>query len=200
MQKTFIDADTLLLDSFRLAAKIHEDGFQPDFLIGIWRGGSAVGIAVQEGLEYFGVDMDHFAIRTSYEGPGSYSDRLEGKRRTRVHGLDYVLRMVEQQHSMLIVDDVYSTGRSVDAVRKKLARKARCNCPHDIRVATLWYRPSPKTKRTPDYFLHETRDWLVLPYELDGLSDEELRQYKPVAADVIDDCRAQMARTRASKS
>lgn len=199
MQKTFIDADTLLLDSFRLAAKIYEDGFRPDLLVGIWRGGSAVGIAVQEALEYFGIDMDHFAIRTSYEGPRSYSDRLEGKRRTRVHGLDYVLRVVEQHHSMLIVDDVYSTGNSVDAVRKKLARKGRYNCPHDIRVATLWYRPSPKTKRTPDYCLHETEDWLVLPYELDGLTDDELRLHKPVAADVVDEYRRTASPARPSK-
>ena len=33
--------------------------------------------------------------------------------------------------------------------------------------------------RVPDYYLHETDDWLVLPYELTGLSDEEIRQNKP---------------------
>ncbi|MEL7539057.1 MAG: phosphoribosyltransferase family protein [Pseudomonadota bacterium] len=187
MQRTFITADDLLLDSFRLAARIYESGFRPDLLIGIWRGGSAVGIAVQEALEYFGIDMDHFAIRTSYEGAASYSDRVENKQRIRVHGLDHVLRMVEQHHSMLIVDDVYSTGNSINAVKKKLARKARFNCPHDIRVAALWYRPTDGERRVPDYFLHETDDWLVLPYELDGLSDAEIREHKPVVSDILEE-------------
>ena len=51
MQKKFIAADDLLKDSFQLAAQIYEAGFHPDFLVGFWRGGSAVGIAVQEGLD-----------------------------------------------------------------------------------------------------------------------------------------------------
>ncbi len=190
MQKTYIDADDMLLDSFKLAVKVHESGFKPDFLVGIWRGGSGVGIAVQEGLEFFGVDTDHIAIRTSYEGLDSYSDRQTNKRRIRVHGLDYLLRRVEAHHRMLIVDDVYSTGKSVQAVLRRLARKARRNKPHDIRIATLWYRPADETRRAPDYFLHETSEWLVLPHELAGLTDDEIRQNKPFVAKLLDDMHA----------
>ena len=80
---------------------------------------------------------------------------------------------------MLIVDDVYSTGSSVDAVINQLARKTRRNLPHDIRIATVWYRPTEKTLRTPDYFVHETDDWLVLPYELSGFSISELKENRP---------------------
>ena len=65
MNRTFIAADDLLLDSFQLARNIRDSGFRPDFLVGLWRGGSAVGIAVQEGLDYFGIKTDHIAIRTS---------------------------------------------------------------------------------------------------------------------------------------
>ena len=52
MNERFIAADDLLRDSFQLAANIYEAGFEPDFLVGLWRGGSAVGIAVQEGLDF----------------------------------------------------------------------------------------------------------------------------------------------------
>jgi len=38
----------------------------------------------------------------------------------------------------------------------------------------------------PDYFVHETRDWLILPYELAGLSIEELRRHKPELSSSID--------------
>ncbi len=104
----------------------------------------------------------------------------------RVHGLQYLLENLCSHHSMLIVDDVYSTGSSVRAVIDQLTRKTRRNLPHDIRIATVWYRPTEKTLRTPDYFVHETRDWLVLPYELTGFSIDELRSNRPELESIID--------------
>ena len=68
MNERFISANALLRDSFQLAANIFEADFKPDFLVGLWRGGSAVGIAVEEGLDYFGTQTDHIAVRTSYSG------------------------------------------------------------------------------------------------------------------------------------
>jgi hypoxanthine phosphoribosyltransferase len=186
MNKRFIHADDLLRDSFRLAANIHAAGFKPDFLVGLWRGGSAVGIAVQEGLEYFGTPTDHIAIRTSYSGAHRYSEMVSKADEIRVHGLQYLLENLCSHHSMLIVDDVYSTGSSVKAVIDQLARRTRRNLPGDIRVASVWYRPTPRTLRTPDYFVHETDDWLVLPYELSGQSLEELRENRPELGDTFD--------------
>ena len=185
MNERFIAADDLLQDSFQLAANIYEAGFKPDFLVGLWRGGSAVGIAVQEGLDYFGIKTDHIAIRTSYTGARSYSQMVDKAGSIRVHGLQYLLESLCSHHSMLIVDDVYSTGSSVSAVLEQLARKTRRNLPNDIRVATVWYRPSEKTLRVPDYYVHETSDWLVLPYELSGFSIEELTENRPEMADLL---------------
>ena len=53
VDKVYITAQALLEDSFRLAHLIYEDGFHPQFIIGIWRGGTPVGIAVQEYFELF---------------------------------------------------------------------------------------------------------------------------------------------------
>ena len=185
--RTFISADDLLLDSFRLATEVFRDDYRPDFLVGLWRGGSAVGIAVQEGLDYMGAPTDHIAVRTSYAGRSAYSKRLAGERVIRVHGLDYLLERVASNHSMLIVDDVYSTGHSVAAVVEKLARKARRNLPAEIRTASVWFRPTERTERAPDYFVHETDQWLVLPYELTDLSAEELRTGKPKIAPILEE-------------
>ena len=186
MNERFIEANDLLRDSFQLAANIHAAGFQPDFLVGLWRGGSAVGIAVQEGLDYFGNKTDHIAVRTSYSGAPRYSQMISKRDAIRVHGLQYLLENLCSHHSLLIVDDVYSTGSSVNAVIRQLTDKLRRNLPQDIRVATVWYRPSDKTLRTPDYFVHETNDWLVLPYELTGFSIDELRQNRPAMAGLLD--------------
>jgi hypoxanthine phosphoribosyltransferase len=141
---------------------------------------------VQEGLQYFGTHTDHIAIRTSYRGRASYEEMVDKAEAINVHGLDYLLDNVSAQHSLLIVDDVYSTGSSVAAVIRHLADKARRNLPHDIRIATVWYRPGARTIRVPDYYIHETNDWLVLPYELSGLSLDELREYKAEITPVID--------------
>jgi hypoxanthine phosphoribosyltransferase len=186
MQKKFIAADDLLTDSFQLAAQIYKAGFHPDFLVGLWRGGSAVGIAVQEGLDYLGVKTDHIAIRTSYKGAASYSEMVSKADAIRVHGLQYLLENLASHHSLLIVDDVYSTGSSVKAVVDQLALKTRRNMPKDIRIASVWFRPTDRTLRTPDYFVHETRDWLALPYELTGMTLEELREHRPELLSIID--------------
>lgn len=186
MKKQFIAADDLLRDSFQLAANIYEAGFEPDFLVGLWRGGSAVGIAVQEGLEHLGVKTDHIAIRTSYTGAPQYSEMVSKAEAIRVHGMQYLLENLCSHHSMLIVDDVYSSGSSVAAVIKQLTRRTRRNLPKDIRIATVWYRPNDKTLRTPDYFVHETKDWLVLPYELTGMSIEEIAANRPELASIIE--------------
>lgn len=186
MKRTFVAANDLLLDSFRLAVDIRNSGFKPDFLVGLWRGGSAVGIAVQEGLEYLGINTDHIAVRTSYRGRESYEQMVDKADAIGVHGLDYLLDNVCSHHSLLIVDDVYSTGSSVAAVIKHLSDKARRNLPHDIRIATVWYRSTDRTNRVPDYYIHETQDWLVLPYELNGLQLDELRVHKAEITPVIE--------------
>jgi hypothetical protein len=122
-------------------------------------------------------------------------DKADG---IRVHGLQYLLENLSSEHSLLIVDDVYSTGSSVSAVTETLSRKTRRNLPKDIRIATVWYRPTDRTIRPPDYFVHETKDWLILPYELSGLSIEELHAHKPELAGIIDRLRP-FAEARNSK-
>jgi len=186
MNKIFVAADELLKDSFQLAADISAAEYQPDFLVGLWRGGSAVGIAVQEGLDFLGTKTDHIAIRTSYRGAPSYTEMVSKTDSIRVHGLQYLLENLCSHHSLLIVDDVYSTGSSVKAVIDQLAKKTRRNLPGDIRIATVWYRPSEKTLRVPDYYVHETQDWLVLPYELAGMSVDDLRESRPELESIID--------------
>ena len=185
MKKRIIAANDMLRDSFQLAADVYESGFRPDFLVGLWRGGSAVGIAVQEGLDYFGVPTDHIAIRTSYSGADTY-EKMVTKKRIRVHGLEDLLDKLCAEHSLLIVDDVLSTGKSLRAVLSQLKKKTRRNLPQDIRIATVWFRPTEKTLQRPDYYVHETSDWLVLPYELTGMSVDEIRDSRPELADIAE--------------
>ncbi|MFT4823900.1 MAG: hypoxanthine phosphoribosyltransferase [Halioglobus sp.] len=191
IEKQFVEEESLLNDSYRLAVKIYESGFRPDFIVGVWRGGSTVGIYVQECLQYLGVKTDHIAIRTSYRGMDDYLARLERNDEIRVHGLQYLIENINYEDSLLIVDDVFGTGRNVEAVINRLQSKTKRNMPKDLRLAVPFYKPARnQTGRVPDYYLHETDNWLVLPYELTGLSDEEIRQNKPWMLPILERCKA----------
>lgn len=175
VEKVYLSAQELLEDSYRLALEVYNSGFRPDFIVGVWRGGTPVGIAVQELLDNLDVNTDHIAIRTSsYTGIGTRNKEV------RVHGLDYLVRNINQSDSLLIVDDVFDTGLSIKAVIDTLRKKARLNAPHDIRIATPWFKPvNNKTDLEPDYYLHKSEDWLVFPHELQGLSRDEMMANKP---------------------
>lgn len=174
MEKLFISSDSLLEDSFSLAWNVYESGYRPNYIVGVWRGGAPVGIAVQEFLDVLGVPSDHIAIRTSY-----YSAINKTKDKVQVYGLNYIIRKLEAEDSLLIVDDVYDTGLSVEQIVIDLKAACKKNTP-EIRIATPFYKPNKnKSGKKPDYFIHETDKWLVFPHELQGLSEEEIKLNKP---------------------
>lgn len=182
VNKLYIEANDLLDDSFRLADQILESGFKPNYIVGIWRGGTPIGIAVQEYLDYVGISTDHIAIRTS-----SYTGIAQRSSRVCVHGLGYIIDNINADDRLLIVDDVFDSGLSVDAVLRELREKCRRNTPDIIKVATVYYKPAKrKTDNPPDYFVHETDKWLVFPHELHGLSPQEIAEHKsPAIAGIV---------------
>ena len=174
-KKIYLTAQDLLNDSFEIGLRIFKSGFQPSFIIGVWRGGTPVGIAVQEILDHLGVKTDHIAIRTS-----SYYGISKRDKKVRVHGLAYVVRNANRDNGLLIVDDVFDSGNSIKTIIAMLAEKMRRNLPKDIRIATPWFKPTNNvTDIAPDYYIHDTDQWLVFPHELDGLSRDEIFANKP---------------------
>jgi len=182
MDKKYITAQELLEDSFRLAAKVYEDGFRPQFIVGIWRGGAPIGIAVQEYFDYKKIDTDHIAVRTSsYYGINKQSKDIT------VHGLHYIIENANADDALLIVDDVFDSGRSIKALIAKLKLTMRNNMPTDVRIACPWYKPNNKqVDITPDYFVYESDEWLVFPHELSGLTPEEIAKNKSDLANIKD--------------
>ena len=181
----YVGAQELLEDAFELGARVLESGFRPTFIVAIWRGGAPIGIAMQELLDYFGVASDHIAIRTS-----SYTG-IDGRAsEVRVHGLNYLLKNIEQEDRLLIVDDVFDTGRTIEVVIQTLQEKARHNAPHEIRVAVPFYKPTRNlTDRVPDYYLHETDQWIKFPHSLEGLTMEEIERHRPALLEVLGEAR-----------
>ena len=57
----------------------------------------------------------------------------------------------------------------------------------EIRVATPYFKPkNNKTDRVPDYYIHETDQWLVFPHELQGLSMDEIKANKPELQSLVE--------------
>lgn len=181
MTKHYITAQSLLEDSYRLAAKVYEDGFKPQFIIGIWRGGAPIGIAVQEYFDFKQVHTDHISVRTS-----SYYGINQQSKEIKVHGLHYIIENANADDGLLIVDDVFDSGRSIDALITQMKLLSRKNMPSDIRIACPWYKPNNrKVDITPDYYIHASDEWLVFPHEISGLSPEEIRESKSDLANVL---------------
>ena len=181
MEKEFIGAQSLLDMSFELGINILKTGFKPKFIVGVWRGGTPTGIAIQEVMDYYGVKTDHIAIRTS-----SYIGTHQQKE-VRVHGLEYIVNNINSDDSLLIVDDVFDSGRSIEALIQKLRHTCRRNAPDVIKIATVYYKPKRNvTDIKPDYYLKETDQWLVFPHELVGCSDEEIKNQKGIDLPQLD--------------
>ncbi len=179
--KLYLSANGLLEDSFRLADKIYDSGFRPTHIVGIWRGGAPVGIAVQELLEYRGVDCDHIAIRTS-----SYSGIDQQEPHVRVFALGYLVDTLNPEDALLVVDDVFDSGRSIRAFLAELRARCRHNMPRTVKIATVYYKPARNvTDLKPDYFVEKTDDWLVFPHEINGLTEDEIRGNKAGAKIIL---------------
>ena len=164
----------MLADAYALAGQVFESGFRPNYIVGVWRGGAPVAIAVHELLQVLGIEADHFAIRTqSYSGMGQREDDIV------VDGLDYLSGRVAEGDALLLVDDVHDSGLSLQRVTSDLRRIYASHRP-EIRIATPYFKPvNNRVEGEPDYFLRKTEDWLVFPHELDGLTLAEMRANKP---------------------
>lgn len=186
--RRFLTETELVEDAFRLGVQVYESGFRPNFIVGLWRGGSTVGIYVQECLQTLGLATDHIALRTSYKGMHHYNTMVSSpEAEIRVHGTQYLLDNLNRDDRLLIVDDAFGTGHSVAAVLRRLNKHLKRNMPTDTRVATLYQRPGAnQTGTQPDYCLHSTEDWLVFPYEMNGLDRADIDQHKPYLSPILD--------------
>ena len=156
MEKIVLSAQDLLEDSFRLGVEMLESGFRPTLIIAIWRGGTPVGMAVQEILDYCGVESDHIAIRTS-----SY-DGVDERGAVAVHGLNYIIKKICHDDRLLIVDDVFDTGNTIAAVIEELKRARgtirrttyASRFPGTSRAATrpTWCRTTTSTRLRSGWF------------------------------------------------
>ncbi len=174
--KTYLSADELLRDSWRLAALVRESGWRPDCVVALWRGGSAPGVAVHEFLKATGWNVRHMPLKC-----GSYVAIGESSGVVGFSLLDETLATFRPGERALVVDDVFDSGRTIEAVAARMAAAGV-----EMRSACVYWKPSRNvTRMRPDYWAKELGDgWIVFPHEMEGLAPDELREKDPLLAEL----------------
>jgi len=148
------DIDKLARLCFHL---IKKDGYQPEIIIGISRGGwiparllsdmfeAEVPLQKKSGTSILATMQIRFytAIAETHTRPVISQDV----------GVDIYNKRI------LLVDDLADTGESLEIALEYLKLKS----PKEVRIATLLYKPWSKIK--PNYFVEESTEWVVFPHE-----------------------------------
>lgn len=176
MDKQYLTANDYLTDTWRLADQIRRAPWQPTFILALWRGGAPVGVAVHEFLKVTGWSCRHLAIKcSSYTGIGTSDTKVT------FDCAEEAIAAIHKGERVLVVDDVFDTGRTSAAVRERLLQLGA-----EPRIACVYWKPQANcTQQQPDYFVRQVDSWLVFPHELEGLTPTELRTKNPQLANLL---------------
>lgn len=142
--------------SRELARRILADGFEPEVVVAIARGGLLPAGAISYGL---GVKNCGALNVEFYTGIGTVLDAPEVL--PPALDIDYL-----SGRRVLLVDDVADSGRTLALAVDLLRRRGA-----DMRSVTLYIKPG--TIATPDYWWKETGLWIDFPWSWKGTVLEE---------------------------
>jgi uncharacterized protein len=143
------DDITRLVDA--LARQLQESHF--DAMLVVTRGGMVPAGLLSESLDIRNILV---AAVQFYNGIGSTLDNPEF--------LQFPAHSLLQGKSILVVDDVWDSGRTASDVRERVIQGGGSPV-----LAVLHYKPhaSRYPDRSPDFFAEITEDWIVYPWDTD---------------------------------
>ena len=154
----------------QLAFTIQKDGYRPDIIIAIARGGYTPARILSD---YMGVmDMTSFKVRhytASHKQP--------------VARIEHPLAADVSGRKILLVDDVSDSGDTFDVAIEHIND---CAKPAEIRTAVLHHKIVSKYK--PTYYTREVKDWHWITYPWAVMEDmtEFIKNMSPAPATVED--------------
>ena len=180
MKKEFLRYRTVRNNSLRLAHRIYSDGFVPDVIYVSLRGGAYIGNVISEYFKLVrgeGRPVFYAAVVAR-----SYTDiRKQGQ--VRVDGWTYDPEHLRHGDKVLLVDDIFDTGRTINHLVDIIMSKGVPR--EEIRVAVHDYKIREYAQADmairPDYFCRkhvigrpEDDSWIHYEsHELVGLDREE---------------------------
>jgi len=135
----------MLLD---LADRIRKDGFKPDIIVGISRGGWPPARVLSDLLS----NPNLANVKAEF-----YLGVAETKGEP---CLTQPISMEVTGKRILIVDEVADTGKSLKLVKEHVIEQGAT----EAKIATVYYKPWSIVK--PDYYSKQTSDWVVFPWEI----------------------------------
>ena len=151
VKKRQVDIQTIQLMCALLHKKICIDNFTPELLVGLSRGG-LIPLGFLAGEQMFNNRNTKIINIHSY----NYDKRQAGINLIMLPHLEDITNF----KSMLVIDDLVDTGRSIEYLIDLLKKNTKNPT---IKIATLFYKPHSRIQ--PDYYIEETKDWIVFPWE-----------------------------------
>jgi len=184
MRKEFLSYDIVRNNGIKMAHKIYKDGFYPDVIYVSLRGGVYLGNIISE---YFKI-LQRRARPVYYAAvvARSYTGVKESEE-VKVEGWTYSTDALRTGDKLLLVDDIFDTGRTINhlakiIMEKGIPRKDLKIVVHDYKY---FYDRAEQLPFQPDYWcrkhelsVNEEDLWFhYCSHELIGLTPEELEKY-----------------------
>ncbi|MEM1525461.1 MAG: phosphoribosyltransferase [Ignisphaera sp.] len=147
--------DEIIEWSWGLAKNVEKDGYTPDVVIAVSRGGYVPARLL----------CDFLGLENLVSIQSQHWTEAAKKGERAIIKFEYVIDLFG--YKALLVDDIIDTGESVILAKNFILEKWR---PADLRVATLqWISPVAKIK--PDYYYIEVKEWIWFQYPWTRLED-----------------------------
>ena len=180
MSKIFLEYNEVRNNAIKLAHRILKDGFIPDVIYVSLRGGAYIGNVISE---YFKIVRKDRPVLYAAVVARSYVD-IHDHDEVRIDGWTYNPEHLRQGDKILLVDDIYDSGRTVNYLADVLLRRGVPK--KDLKVAVHDYKffsyKDHSNSYKPDYYcVKHTIDkpeddvWIhYMSHELVGLKQDEL--------------------------
>lgn len=132
----------------RLASKIRKNGFEPDIIVGVSRGGWPPARVLSDLLN----NPNLANVRAEF-----YLGVAETKGEP---SLTQPVSMAVAGKRVLVVDEVADSGKSLKLVKEHITKQGA----EEVKIATIYYKPWSII--APDYYQKETSCWIVFPWEI----------------------------------
>jgi hypoxanthine phosphoribosyltransferase len=184
MKKEFLPYDIVRNNALKLAHRIYHDGFVPDVIYVSLRGGAYLGNVISE---YFKIVRKN--ARPVYYAAvvaRSYTDVADADK-VSVEGWTYPPEHLRTGDKVLLVDDIFDTGRTINHLANIILEKGIPRS--DLKIAVHDYKfffdKPDQLAVQPDYWsrmrrlsVHDEPHWIhYMSHELIGLTAEELENH-----------------------
>ncbi|HWR11597.1 MAG TPA: phosphoribosyltransferase family protein [Rectinemataceae bacterium] len=184
MHKEFVPYDMIRDNAIKLAYRIYKDGFVPDIIYVSLRGGAYMGNVISEYFKF--ISSDRKPVFYAAVVARSYTD-VSTHEAIKIDGWTYSPDFLRGGDKVLLVDDVYDSGRTINYLTEVIMKKGLTR--DHIKVAVHDYKVReylPDTQPIhPDYWCRkievatpEDETWIhYMSHELVGLSTAEAQKY-----------------------